>query len=387
MKKICIYIYSLTSGGAERTTVALAKYLAQRGYEVTIITKCGTDKDFYTVPDGVQRVSLNLNGARNGFTKLTDNLSVWRKLRAHMRENQPDVLIGMMTDSAVMSILSGMMSPVKVMVSERNYPGRPQEASRWHKLRKRLYRRADAHVAQTPESSKWLRENTKAKNVHIIPNSVQWPMESVKPVVSPNLLIPSKKKLVLAVGTKPHQKGFDLLLDAFWGASNDDWVLAILGLDEKSCTVEEHQAILKQLNKLDIKKNVLLPGCVGNIGDWYKRADIFVLSSRYEGFPNALLEAMAAGVPSIAFDCDTGPRDIIDHETNGILVEPENSPELSEAIRQLIKDPKRRKQLSKEAIKVRKDFSEETVLEKWVELIEQVLQGAGFKARSSGVEA
>ena len=371
MTKVCIYLYSLTSGGAERVAVALAGFLANHNYDVTIITKRGTDMDFYTVPIEVHRISLNLNGEGKILSKITENISTWSKLQAHLRKIKPDVLIGMMTDSAVMSILAGKRSPAKIVVSERNFPG-TWSFSLWYTMRKLLYRLADGHASLTPEAADWLKQNTGAKNVHIIPNSVQWPMQHIAPIVSPDSMIPVNKKLLLAVGSRPHVKGFDLLLDAFTKTKNDDWVLAILGVDKNSCEKEEYHALLNQIERLKLHNKVILPGCVGNVGDWYERANIFVLSSRNEGFGNVVLEAMAAGCATISFDCDSGPRHIIDHAKNGLLVEAENVDELSKAIDLLMDDPDMRKKLSKKAIEVRETYSEKNVLGKWVELIEGV---------------
>ncbi len=381
MTKICIYLYSLTSGGAERVAIALAGFLTNRNYEVTIITKRGTDMDFYTVPDGVHRVSLNLNGEEKLFSKITENFSVWLKLRAHLREINPDVLIGMMTDSAVMSILAGKRSPAKIVVSERNFPG-TWNFSLWYVMRKLLYGLADGHASLTPEAADWLKHNTGAKNVHIIPNSVQWPMRSIDPVVFPDSIIPANKNLILAVGSRPFVKGFDLLLDAFNKIKNENWILVILGVDKDSCEKEEYTALSNQIEKLNLQDKVMLPGGVGNVGDWYEHADIFVLSSRNEGFGNVVLEAMAAGCATISFDCDSGPRHVIDHAKNGLLVEAENRDELSKAMELLMDDPELRKKLAGKAIDVRETFSEENVLGKWIELIVEV-QNEGVKNTSN----
>lgn len=380
MTKVCFYLYSLTSGGAERVTVALAKFLAQRNYDVTIITKRGPDMDFYSIPDGVHRLSLDLNGEQSLFTKLSENITVWRKLRNHLRKKKPDVLIGMMTDAAVMSILAALRTPAKIVISERNFPG-TWDYSFWYLMRKLLYGLADGHASLTPEASDWLEQNTGAKNVHTIPNSVQWPMHSIKPIVSPDSFVPANKKLILAVGSRPYVKGFDLLLDAFTKTNHENWVLVILGVDKNSCKKEEYRALLNQIEELNLQSKVLLPGCVGNVGDWYEQADIFVLSSRNEGFGNVLLEAMAAGCATISFDCDSGPRHVIEHNKNGLLVEPENTDELSKTMNVLMDDPELRNKLAKQAIGVRDTFSEENILGKWVELIEEVLQGSGSRVQ------
>jgi glycosyltransferase involved in cell wall biosynthesis len=108
------------------------------------------------------------------------------------------------------------------------------------------------------------------------------------------------------------------------------------------------------------------------LGDWYAAADVFVLSSRFEGFPNALVEAMAHGVPAISFDCDTGPRDIIRGGRGGVLVPPEDSDALAGALRMLFSDIGMRQRLSAEALEVRKRFSIDYVCGQWERLFSEL---------------
>jgi len=368
--RVLVFIGSLTSGGAERVTVALTRHLARKGHSVGIITKHDAARDFYALPDGVDRVSLGLAGETRGIRKLTANLTRLRALRAELKQEQADVVIGMMTSSAVLCILAAWGLRTRVVASERNYPGRKPCARPWAFLRPVLYRFADAHVAQTREAADWLRTRTGARAIHIIPNSVEWPIPDCPPAIAPETLLDESQRLVLAVGTKPHQKGFDLLLDAFAGVAdtNPAWRLAILGVPSSS---DEGVVLLERARELRIEQQVMLPGRVGNVSDWYQRADLFVLSSRYEGFPNVLLEAMAAGCASVAFDCDTGPRDIIDQGVDGVLVSAEDVVALREKLGELMSDENQRERLAASAVRVRERFSEERVMGGWTKVLEQ----------------
>jgi glycosyltransferase involved in cell wall biosynthesis len=118
---------------------------------------------------------------------------------------------------------------------------------------------------------------------------------------------------------------------------------------------------------------IMLPGRAGNTSDWYRRADLYVMSSHYEGFPNALCEAMAHGCAAVSFDCDTGPRDIIRHGENGLLVSPVgDSQALSSALDELMGNDKLRHRMSKKALDVRQRYSMECILLKWDELFNAV---------------
>jgi len=113
---------------------------------------------------------------------------------------------------------------------------------------------------------------------------------------------------------------------------------------------------------------VFLPGWIGNLGEWYERADLYVMSSRFEGFGNTLAEALSYGLAAVSFDCDTGPRDIIRHEVDGLLVPPENVARLSNALDRLMGDPVLRQSFGKRAIEVRERFSMERIAGMWEQL-------------------
>ena len=175
------------------------------------------------------------------------------------------------------------------------------------------------------------------------------------------------RPFVLAIGRLNEQKGFDLLLDAFCrsGLARAGWRLVILGEGP------ERPALQQQATTLGIADAVALPGFV-EVGQWLKRADIFVLSSRYEGFPNALLEAMQMQRACISFDCPSGPRDLIENDRDGLLVPPRDVAALSEALQCLAADPALRSRLGAEASKVGERFSAASVYAKWLDLIDSV---------------
>ena len=113
---------------------------------------------------------------------------------------------------------------------------------------------------------------------------------------------------------------------------------------------------------------------VGNIGEWYERADLFVMSSRFEGFGNTLAEALAHGVAAVSFDCDTGPRDIIRHEVDGLLVPPGDTVALTAALDKLMCDPALRQQFAKRAVEARARFSMERVAGMWEALFDEIAE-------------
>src|ERR1700733_4389767 len=169
------------------------------------------------------------------------------------------------------------------------------------------------------------------------------------------------KRQLAAMGRLDYQKGFDLLIDAFARAAEGqpDWSLVILGEGPERRRLEE------QIHTRGLEPRVQLLGWVSDPSRVLRDCDAFVLSSRYEGFPNALLEAMALGLPAVAVDCPSGPADIIRSEVDGLLVPLGSVPALTTALRRLMCDEKLRHRLGREAVQVVGRFSSERYYARW----------------------
>ena len=198
----------------------------------------------------------------------------------------------------------------------------------------------------------------------VIPNAARDPQDLA---VQANEATTTFSRLILAIGRMTEQKGFDLLLDAFYRSdlAQKGWHLTILGEGP------ERSALEQQATKLGVADVVSLPGFV-DVGQWLGRSDIFVLSSRYEGFPNALMEAMQMHRACVSFDCPSGPRELIESDRNGLLIPPQDVIALSEALQRLAADPVLRRRLGAEASKIGEQFSPALVYAKWLELIDTV---------------
>lgn len=366
--KILFFIHSLSSGGAERVTVNLANYWAEKDWDMVVVTLASESEDFYK-HNSVRRIALNLAGkSPNLLSAAAANLKRLIVIRKTLNAESPDVAVGIMTTANVLLGLSSLSDRIVRVGSERIYPPKAPPGRLWHILCRLSYPRLDAVVALTKESAQWIASRTGARYVEVIPNPVTWPIPLQFPYLKPEDFVPEARKLLLGVGRLTEQKGFDLLIEAFSRLAPrfPKWVLVILGEGPMRCQLEDQVRVRK------LQTRVMLPGVAGNIGEWYRRADVYVMSSRFEGFPNALLEAMACGTAVVSFDCPTGPGDIIRHGVDGLLVPNGNIDALTEALSFLMENDDARHCFAQKAIEVRTRFSIETIALLWEKLFEKL---------------
>ncbi|WP_299792825.1 glycosyltransferase family 4 protein [uncultured Marivita sp.] len=371
---ICLFIGTLKAGGAERVTVWLASELNRLGHEVVVLTHSTPETDFFSLPAGIKRETVGFDEGRSSLLgKLIINLRRCLQVRKVLRRHRVSAMLAMMPHESVMAVVSSFGTPTRVVVSERNAPWHRKQDQIWTILRRLVYRFSDCQVAQTQPISDWLQRETGSRNVAIIPNAVQSSLPSGPPIVRPKEHVKSGRKLLLAVGTKPYQKGFDILIEAFALVAGDhpEWDLAILGLLPDR--VEEGisgRNIRSVAAKSGLTERVFLPGHLGNVSDWYTAADLFVLSSRFEGFPNVLVEAMSAGCACVAFDCDTGPKEIIEDNVDGILVRDLTAEALASALDLVMSDPQTRSRLAETAPRVSQRYDPSSVLGAWCRVLD-----------------
>ncbi|MBA4759681.1 glycosyltransferase family 4 protein [Sphingosinicella sp.] len=329
---VMIVIPSLEGGGAERAFVNLSSHFRAKGWNVTIATFGSSHLDAYQLDQGVQRIELGLFiTSRNPVIGALLSLCRVFRIRNAIKSLRPDIVVGVMPAAGILSILATVSTKIPVIVAERSHPGAILLPMHWRVLRKLLYRYANAVTVQTEAAAVWIRSVCKMERVEVIPNACHWPVADSPPFVP----IPDGNKICLAAGRFGPEKGFDLLLEA-WGRISyrfPDWRLAIAG------TGEQYRSIQQRVFELGLENQVSLPGRVGNMAMWYARAEMFVLSSRFEGFPNVLVEALASGCAAVAYDCLAGPADIVRNGIDGILVRPGEVEELANAMEKLMANP------------------------------------------------
>ena len=355
----------MQGGGAERVAALLSNYWAGQGHELILMpTFSGRGECFYSLDDRVKldfladRVAGKKRSLRNRLLRLL-------ALRQVMKEVNPDVILSFLTDVNVAAILAAYGLKYRLIVSERNYPPAKNVSLVLRNLRRLCYPRAAAVVVQTRQTLGWLQLCCPKAIGKVIANPLVLPLSATGSVLNPSKIADEEAKILLAVGRLHEQKGFDQLISVFAKPEIQqyNWTLVILG--EGS----ERRFLENLVRKLRLEHSIFLPGRVGNLEEWYRRADLFVLSSRYEGFPNTLLEAMGHGVPVISFDCNTGPSEMIKHGFNGYLVEPNDLDSLAQRLEELMVDESFRRRLGWNATVVRERFSMEGVGHRWSEVL------------------
>ena len=217
-------------------------------------------------------------------------------------------------------------------------------------------------VMQTAPARSFLPDQLKAKAV-IIPNPVTLPDNLVRP--------PGDGTRFVAVGRMERQKGFDLLLEAFARVAARLPVVSLVIFGDGP----ERASLERQALALGIADRVRMPGITSSPGDWLSAGDVFVLSSRFEGFPNVLLEALMAGMVAVAFDCPWGPAEILRPPDAGLLIPAADVDQLAEALRRVATDEPLRRKLAASGPLVAKRYSQPIVLAQWDEVISKAVRG------------
>lgn len=364
--RVTLVISSLEMGGAERVMTELANHWVTFGWTITIIhySPPGTppayplDTRITVVPLGLHRVS------RSPISAVTNNVRRIRVLRRAIGASRPEVVLSFMANVITMLATTGMGLPV--LVSEHRGP-RGELSLPWSILRELTYRRA-AFVVMLTESALAHLSPALRRRGRVVPNPLPSPfLARPVPVEPAGPDASHDHPVIMGLGRLGPEKGFDLLIRAF-GRIAPDWPTARLVIWGEGDERGRLEALTAGLALAD---RVALPGATRAPEDKLRSATVFVLSSRKEGLPMALIEAMALGRAVVACDCEHGPRDVIRNGIDGLLVPPEDVDALAAAIDGLLRDDARRADLARRAVEVRERFTIEAVSAKWQTLFRQ----------------
>lgn len=366
-------------GGIIRTTLNLAGHLAARGYEVEILSVGrGRDEPFFgAFPPGVEVVALEDKRRSRTDAGLLERLLRSRSsvlIHPHERAAKGfnlwvDLMLvrrlrgrsgTLITTRPGLNMLAVDLAPPGLRLVGQEHMNLAEHPESIRRAMKRKYGRLDALTVLTEgDRERYERHLEGSVPVVRIPNTVREMGGGSADLTS---------RTVLAAGRLSPQKGYDLLIRAFAQVADQhpDWRLVIHGEGPKRAMLEgvvaDHQ----------LSGAVTLAGPAKDVGREMERASIFVLSSRFEGLPLVLLEAMSKGMAVVSFDCPTGPRDVIDDRRNGLLVPPKRIQQLADAIVELIEDEELRARVAAGAVETARDYSMAAVGPVWEELLRAV---------------
>lgn len=355
---LLLVISSLAGGGAERVMSRLADGWAASGVQLTLATFESTTRDFFRVAEPIVRRSWA--DEQSGYpSRLPGAVRRTRWVRGLIQQSQPDAVISFTDRTNVVALLAARGLKVPVIVSERTDPTMSSPGRLWALGRKLSYPGASAIVVQTGRVLEWARSQFPHTHSVVIPNPVP-PLGVIES--SPS------SPVIVAAGRLGPEKGFDLLIDAFSRIADrwPEWTLKILGEGSVRAQLEA------QIIERGLSGRVILPGQSRDAVRQIAAAEVFALSSRFEGFPNVLLEAMATGRAAVAFDCRSGPSDLIQSEVNGLLVPAGDVAAMAAALDRLMGDPRLRLALGTQARQVCEELSLTAILGQWNSLLRSV---------------
>lgn len=330
--KICLAISTLSSGGAERNASLLANFLSKEN-SVSILTFQKNKNCFYNLSKKVKILNLNLlNNNQNFLFKIYNFLKRIYLINLNLRKYKPDVLISFLETMNITVLISSLfIRSIKIkIISDRNNPEESERPILNLILKKIFYRFCNYLVLQTKGITKMYKFLNKSK-IRIIQNTIS---EDVKHKNTRKL---NKNLKFISVGRLEKQKGYDVLIKALYllRKKKINFKCDIFGVGS------EQKIIKKMIDQYALNNHVFLKGVAKNILQLYHKYDLYILSSRFEGFPNSLLEAMTARVVSVSSNCNFGPTEIISNNRTGIIFKNNNPKDLYEKVYKIISNKKK----------------------------------------------
>lgn len=347
MKKLIILLATLSRGGAERVSVCLGDYFVRNGVPCSIVTM-GIGKDEYEAPAGVERICVQEG---NVIQKISG-------LRKVILQSQADTLLVMGTPLCMFAVPACAGLKIRVVVSERNDPRHFLGKSTTKIISRFLMKGADDFVFQTEDAKAYYAKSLRGRGTVIF-----------NPLLTerlPDVYIGPRRKEIVTMGRLVPQKNQKMLIRAFAGLAKD--------YPEHSLTIYGDGPLKEELQSLAVQTGlgdrIQFPGNKTDVLEKIRDAAMFVMSSDFEGMPNALIEAMAIGMPCVCTDCPCGgPRELILPGKNGVLVPVDDANAMEQAMRELLANAESAAQLGREAVAIRERLHVDRIGRQWMKYL------------------
>jgi GalNAc-alpha-(1->4)-GalNAc-alpha-(1->3)-diNAcBac-PP-undecaprenol alpha-1,4-N-acetyl-D-galactosaminyltransferase len=359
--KIAFILYSLGPGGAERVVSTLANEL-NKEHKIYIITFSGKEP-FYHLDQGIDIIPCfeRIRPSKNVWEALRNNYMLVKAIKKQVKAAQIDLLIGFMTSANVLATVVAKLTGKPIIISERNNPSKERVTGFWKLLRRVSYPFANHLVVQTSQIQDYYTSKVRKERLCILPNPISPQLSQHRNHTE------VKQNIVLNVGSLTRQKAQHVLIKAFARTQATDWKLIIVGEGP------ERVKLQTLINELELQGQVELPGRIKEVYRMYNTSKIFAFSSLYEGFPNALIEAMHFGLPCISTDCPTGPSELIENGINGYLISLNGEKAMAEKLNYLMENEEMGKIMGEKAIHAVNKYELPNVISLWNDLITRCL--------------
>jgi GalNAc-alpha-(1->4)-GalNAc-alpha-(1->3)-diNAcBac-PP-undecaprenol alpha-1,4-N-acetyl-D-galactosaminyltransferase len=343
-------------GGAQRVMAHLMSHFCRR-HQITLLTWETTGNvPFYALPSQIRVVQAGLLGGR-GVDRAVRIFSRLRVIRREVQRFRPDVVLSFMDTMNIVAIVGCLGCGTPIVISERVDPSQHDigKARSW--LRRWLYPLADCCVVQTEHVKAFFNRPPRPR-LAVIPNPVPMPLQQAKPACRND----QGRFRIIAVGRLEKQKGFDLLIDAFAqiALSYPQWDLIIFGEGPERMSLEA------RVKRYELSGRVYLPGITAHLVAELTASHVMAFPSRYEGFPNALAEGLAAGLPAVGLLGVSGVEElIIDNETGLLVASAGGASALAEVLKRLMDDRDLRVRLGTRAKQHLERWRQEIICEQW----------------------
>lgn len=360
MKKIAFYINGLGNGGAERVTVNLARHFVQKGYEVLLVTS-RVRADEYEQPEGTRRI-ISETIEPGSMNPVSYFYKRFKNIRTIWKTEKPDVIVCFIGKCNVIGLITSWGLKIPVYVAVRNEPTKEYPTKLMRFLSKTLFARAKMIIVQTEDAKKYFPKYLQRKTV-VLPNSLDT-----------RFLLPRfegvRKNEIVSVGRLVECKNQKMLIDAFSAIADEYPELRLKIYGNGTHNEDTRGELEKQVETLHLEKRVQFMGHCNDMPQQLYQSRIFVLTSDYEGMPNALLESMALGLACISTDCPCGgPRTVIQDGENGLLIPLRDTKALETALRRILAAPELEHKLGENAHKIGETLAPDRVNEAWESVI------------------
>ena len=324
MKKVLLSIVSLSGGGAERVVSVWANKLQNEGYDVSLLLYGRNEKEYPIDP----AIAVHTVAADYQSFQALSYFKRVERMRSIVKKIKPDVMISFLPRMQIWMMLATWGIRLRRLETVRVSPWNACGAGRIEQwLWKKCFSRSDAVIVQTAEQAEFFKPRIQKKSI-VIPNPISQQYQE-----HPKQMYLESVTRFVAAGRITEQKNYPIMIEAFQRACDqcEHIRLEIYGTGEESYISE----IQKKIDDANLSSKIKLMGRTTDMQSVYHGADAFLMTSDYEGMPNALVEAMVSGLVCISTDCRTGPKDLIDDEKNGFLVKVGDAENIAEAIRKV----------------------------------------------------